>query len=54
MVEYKKETQILMHVFKSWTGKLVRYELVEDQISYEEIDPYSYFEVNSKKYDIWH
>ena len=42
-----------MCICKSCKGKLVRYELLEDdQISYENIDPYSYFNVNSKKNDI--
>ena len=41
-----------MRVCKSCQRKLVRYELVENQIFYEKIDPYNHFEVNSKKHDI--
>lgn len=42
-----------MCICKSRKGKLVRYELLEDdQISYKKIDPYSYFNINSKKNDV--
>ena len=44
--------EILLLVFKSHKGKLVRYEKEDDdQISDEKIDPYSCFKVNFKKGD---
>ena len=51
--ECKKEAPISTRIGKSCKGKLVRYELLEDDpIFYKKIDPYSHFSVNSKKNDM--
>ena len=48
--ECKKEAPISTRIRKSCKGKLVRYELLEDDpIFYKKIGPYSHFSVNSKK-----